>query len=560
MDNGGSVDTKCGETSATTFGGKDSNLNNDHNKLGSPKHPSLHDNMHGTFPKLGLHVVGGPSSSLLGDVRDNVKPNAGSFVDSDDKVNLHADDSEVDHKPISFAELLKKSSNLLRGKGKLTYYPPVISELGTRRAVIPDDLIQKQATEWALTLAGYFLGKRPAFPFVQYHARRMWKKYGLSDVILNDQGYFFFKFTRIEFCFLKMVRGYLMVCLSSFKSGSRGFVLTSLNLKRYPYELIFMVCLWMFGTMRSLVTLLAWLENRFRANFARVWVNASADYELPSEIDAIILGKLRKFRTEFPWKPKRCSNCKLFGHDLDACLVRPRTVDELKKDKPLHSVMCVGEPSKTKVVDDGFKFPKRKNKPKPKIAPLKIGSQKPKVAFNTGIKINQRYVPKMTLPSIDPLDKGKAIIGDDKPSSKAVKTERITMPVKVSNQFTVLEEDPTWTSDKKEVDDFVDKRGVGLEPTIINSWSRKKLDYFIYRWERVFGKELDGTLRGFTLPERINVPDDDDENDEESSDDELLSDRDGFMATMAKETPYGTWLRQKQELDRRISENKGPYS
>ena len=87
-------------------------------------------------------------------------------------------------------------------------------------------------------------------------------------------------------------------------------------------------------------------------------VNASADYELPAEIEAIILGKLQKFRTEFPWKPKRCSHCKLFGHDLDACLVRPRNVDELKKDKPLPSVTSIGEPSKAKVNNDGFKFPK----------------------------------------------------------------------------------------------------------------------------------------------------------------------------------------------------------
>ncbi|KAJ9552280.1 hypothetical protein OSB04_016325 [Centaurea solstitialis] len=114
-------------------------------------------------------------------------PNVGSFVDSEGKVHLHADETDVAHKPVSFADLLKKSANLVCGKGKLTYYPPVVTELGIRRAIIPDELVQKQASEWALTLAGYFIGKRPAFPFVQYHARRMWKKYGLTDVILNDQ-------------------------------------------------------------------------------------------------------------------------------------------------------------------------------------------------------------------------------------------------------------------------------------------------------------------------------------------------------------------------------------
>ncbi|KAJ9565339.1 hypothetical protein OSB04_001305, partial [Centaurea solstitialis] len=88
---------------------------------------------------------------------DGKEPNAGSFVDSEGKVYLHADETDVAHKPVSFADLLKKSANLMCGKGKLTYYPPVVTELGTRRAIIPDDLVQKQANEWVLTLAGYFI-------------------------------------------------------------------------------------------------------------------------------------------------------------------------------------------------------------------------------------------------------------------------------------------------------------------------------------------------------------------------------------------------------------------
>lgn len=52
----------------------------------------------------------------------------------------------------------------------------------------------QQASEWSLTLSGHFIGKRPSFHHVQFHAHRLWKNYDLSDVILNDQGYFFFKF------------------------------------------------------------------------------------------------------------------------------------------------------------------------------------------------------------------------------------------------------------------------------------------------------------------------------------------------------------------------------
>ncbi|KAJ9545693.1 hypothetical protein OSB04_025400 [Centaurea solstitialis] len=456
--------------------------NDDHALLGSLKNPNLHANMHASSTRMDSHGV---------DARvEEPKPNAGSFVDGNDTVHLHVDENErVDHKPISFAELLKKSSNLLRGKGKLTYYPPVVSELGTRRAVIPDDLILKQASEWALTLAGYFLGKRPAFPFVQYHARRMWKKYGLTDVILNDQGFLFFKFNSEQ--------GMNFV----FENGP-------------------------------------WLFN--------------ADYDFPSEIDAIILGTLRKFKVEFPWKPKRCKHCKVFGHDFDGCQLRPKETTELQQDKPT-SVTYVGESSKTK--EDGFRFPKRRNKVKvkPKMEPIKVGASKPKVAFATGIKFNERYVPKTTQPSIDPLAKGKSKIGVDVPSSEAPRTatDNIPEPIKVSNQFAVLEEDEKWLLDKKIIDMYVENRGVGLGPTIVNSWNRRKLDYFIGQWDRVYGKEPDGTLRGFTLPDRIDVPDDDGDPSSDESDGEDLVDvyvekkknrhggRFGFARFLGISDPYG---------------------
>ncbi|KAJ9556064.1 hypothetical protein OSB04_010678 [Centaurea solstitialis] len=467
-------------------------------------------------------------------------PNAGSFVDSEGNVHLHAEESSVAHKPVSFADLLKKSANLASGKGKLKYYPPVVTELGTRRAFIPDELIQKQASEWALTLAGYFIGKRPAFPFVQYHARRMWKQFGLSEVILNDQAYFFFKFNSEQGLNFVLENGpWLFNGMPIFiQQWQPGLCFDKPEPKKVPLWVnIFGLPLdvWDFEIISYIASVVGepisvdryteeMCETKAgRANFARVLVNASADYELPTEIDAIILGKLRKFRTEFLWKPKRCSFCKVFGHDLTSCSFRPRTVEELNIDKPVPS--NVGEPSKAKVIDDGFIFPKRKNKLKPKIAPLKVGGQNPKVVFNTGVKINQRFVPKTAIPSIDTIDKGKAIMN--------LNTER--SPIKVSNQFTVLEEHPKWTADKKEVDCYVEKRGVGLEPVIINSWSRQKLEYFIDRWERVFGKELDGKLRGFTLPDRIDVGDGDDD---DTSDDDVLSDHDFVTDTRPKKVSW----------------------
>ncbi|KAJ9559707.1 hypothetical protein OSB04_004867 [Centaurea solstitialis] len=438
-------------------------------------------------------------------------------------------------------KIAKFMSKYVFGSWKfLTLLAAMLTELGTRHAIIPDDLIQKQANEWALTLAGYFLGKRPAFPFVQYHARRLWKKYGLTDVILNDQGYFFFKFNSdqgLNFVyengpwlfngmpiFIQRWQPGLCFDKPDLQTVPLWVNIYGLPLDVWDYEIISRIA----SVVGEPVSVDRYTDEMCetksgRANFARVLVNVSADYELPSYIDAIILGKLRKFKTEFLWKPKRCSHCKVFGHDFEGCVIRPRTTDEVKKVNHV-----VGESSTPK--DDGFNFPKRKKKPKPTVDPLKVG---PKVA----VKINQRYVPKVILPTTDPLDKGKTKLNNDIPSPKApiFKTERTPMPVKVSNQFTVLEEHPKWIADKKEVDCYVEKRGVGLEPVIINSWSRQKLDYFIDRWERVFGKEPDGKLRGFTLPDRIDVGDDDDD---VTSDDDVLSDHDTLMNTRPKKVSW----------------------
>ncbi|KAJ0102079.1 hypothetical protein Patl1_05618 [Pistacia atlantica] len=43
-------------------------------------------------------------------------------------------------------------------------------------------------------LVGSFLEKKPHFHIVQAVAIRMWKKYNLSNIMMNDKAFFFFKF------------------------------------------------------------------------------------------------------------------------------------------------------------------------------------------------------------------------------------------------------------------------------------------------------------------------------------------------------------------------------
>ena len=59
---------------------------------------------------------------------------------------------------------------------------------------IPRKVVQSVSAEFEHTLYGYVIGKRIAFPVVEYFVRNNWAKYGLKRVMMNANGFFFFKF------------------------------------------------------------------------------------------------------------------------------------------------------------------------------------------------------------------------------------------------------------------------------------------------------------------------------------------------------------------------------
>nr|GEZ26918.1 zinc knuckle CX2CX4HX4C [Tanacetum cinerariifolium] len=44
------------------------------------------------------------------------------------------------------------------------------------------------------TVHGYFIGKRVAFSVMEYYVRNNWEKYGLTRIVMNSKGFFFFIF------------------------------------------------------------------------------------------------------------------------------------------------------------------------------------------------------------------------------------------------------------------------------------------------------------------------------------------------------------------------------
>lgn len=74
------------------------------------------------------------------------------------------------------------------------YHLPEISD--GKIVIKPPLSVDIQGREpWKNCLVGYFFEKRVAFHTMEYHANRRWKNRGLNEVIMNEDGFFFFKFT-----------------------------------------------------------------------------------------------------------------------------------------------------------------------------------------------------------------------------------------------------------------------------------------------------------------------------------------------------------------------------
>ncbi|KAL7617850.1 hypothetical protein Lser_V15G03005 [Lactuca serriola] len=70
--------------------------------------------------------------------------------------------------------------------------PQIDKESGA--AVIPIDVVQRGSELFPHMLYGYLVGEGVTYSIVNHHIRNMWTAHGIEDVVMNDQGVYFFKF------------------------------------------------------------------------------------------------------------------------------------------------------------------------------------------------------------------------------------------------------------------------------------------------------------------------------------------------------------------------------
>ncbi|XP_022007560.1 uncharacterized protein LOC110906790 [Helianthus annuus] len=208
--------------------------------------------------------------------------------------------------------------------------------------LIPREVIQKVQDKFENVLYGYFLGNRLPFPVVEYYAKNVWAKHGFAKIMMNSEGFFFFKFDSKE-GMMKVLEGgpWLIRKVPLFLNVWSP----SVNLKK---ECIKSVPVWVkfhnvpiaiytddglsllaskLGTPKRLdgYTADMCVDNWGRSSFARAMIEINADNDLKDFI-TVAIPKLEedgyiteKVKIEYEWKPQRCSVCCVFGHNDQTC-------------------------------------------------------------------------------------------------------------------------------------------------------------------------------------------------------------------------------------------------
>ena len=94
--------------------------------------------------------------------------------------------------------------------------------------------MEEGSKKWGMTLVGYFVGMKIPHWEILGHLRRMWKRYHLNEVILNENGLYFFKFKADEgMQYVLEDHGWLIVSLFLCKSGKQVVVWINRSLLKF---------------------------------------------------------------------------------------------------------------------------------------------------------------------------------------------------------------------------------------------------------------------------------------------------------------------------------------
>lgn len=255
-------------------------------------------------------------------------------------------------------------------KPELEFFP--VEKDSPGRVVIPLSLSRGIAKSLRVVLVGYFLGPRIPFPIVLRAAHSAWGKFGFKDAMVNNHGFFFFRFNDEGGCLNVVESSPLMIkgvpLFVSPWDPSKGVskpVHTScplwikffnIPLVAFNREGICRIASAVGIPLRMDACTSSTCDNLWgRTSFAKVLVDVWATGALKREVEVVIphlSGEgedIIKVVLEYEWEPTQCSVCKIFGHTDAMCVhgIHGKQVKDMERKMG-------------KVDGDGFQMARRK--------------------------------------------------------------------------------------------------------------------------------------------------------------------------------------------------------
>ncbi|KAL7586017.1 hypothetical protein Lser_V15G46367 [Lactuca serriola] len=259
------------------------------------------------------------------------------------KANLNdpimgSDDLKI-NEPVSYAEKVS---------GKKLNAANLISKI-KKNAELPDGVVEmpicdilKGCSPFKTTLYGYFIDKHVNFFNVNKFAHNTWKKHGLEEVMVNDEGIYFFRFSTEQGMNSVLEGGVWMIFDSALvvRRWTTGVSSAKDQHDKVPvWVKIYNVPLeywngtglshiaWEIGKPLDVDAHTAKMcqEHWGRPAFMRILIEMSAAKEWLKEVQVyssdLTTGEriLSRCKIEYAWNPSKCSHCKVYGHKDNTC-------------------------------------------------------------------------------------------------------------------------------------------------------------------------------------------------------------------------------------------------
>ncbi|GJS99851.1 RNA-directed DNA polymerase, eukaryota, reverse transcriptase zinc-binding domain protein [Tanacetum coccineum] len=183
------------------------------------------------------------------------------------------------HKSVTYAKMVGQDEV----PKTLSYIPTLTTDDGVEVVVFDEMLVKKGSERWNVTICGQFVGFQMHISEMRYNIRRMWSKFGVTEINTGKNGSYMFKFRDEE----------------------------GLNrvLEKGP---------WMVKNKSLMV-------NRWSPNIGKVF---KTEIEVQYRDNENMVKGVKKVQVLYDWKPPVCSKCKVFGHNGKYC----KDNNEVKSD------------------------------------------------------------------------------------------------------------------------------------------------------------------------------------------------------------------------------------